>query len=118
MEKIISWVAIPSSNIERAVDFYNKVFKLSLEIIDFHHESMACLPTGEGAIVCDKDYPPSRNGVVINMLVPNSIDETCSRIEACGGKILVSKSEIGAEGLGHFAIFADSEGNRIGLHEK
>ena len=118
MEKLISWVAIPSSDFMRAVDFYNKVFKLDMEAVTFHGESMACFPTGEGAIVFDKEYQPVRIGVIINILVPDSIEETSRRIEDCGGKILVPKSFIGAEGLGYFAVFTDTEGNRIGLHEK
>lgn len=118
MEKLISWTAIPSSDFMRAVNFYNKVFKLNLEAVTFHGESMACFPTGEGAIVFDKEYQPSRNGVIINIMVPDSIEEACKRIEAEGGSILVPKAYIGAEGLGYFAVFLDSEGNRIGLHEK
>ncbi len=33
-----------------------------------------------------------------------------------GGKIIIPKTKIEAEGRGWFAVFADSEGNRIGLY--
>lgn len=37
------------------------------------------------------------------------------KIEKSGGEILVPKMEISPE-MGYFALFIDSEGNKIGLH--
>lgn len=50
MRKLISWVEIPATDIERATDFYNKVLELEMEVSDFGKERMACFPGGEGAI--------------------------------------------------------------------
>jgi uncharacterized protein len=45
-----------------------------------------------------------------------SIAKWLARIEAAGGKVLVPRTPIGG-GMGFFAYFEDSEGNRVGLHE-
>jgi uncharacterized protein len=37
-----------------------------------------------------------------------------ARVEPAGGRLLVAETPIGEQGA--IAIFADSEGNRIGLH--
>ncbi len=43
------------------------------------------------------------------------LSEPLSRVEGAGGKVLVPKTNIG-EGMGYYALFIDSEGNRVGLH--
>jgi uncharacterized protein len=118
MEKLVSWVEIPTTNFDRAVNFYNAVLKLDMKGEDFGMEKMAYFPTGEGAIIQAPDYKPSENGVIVSLLVPDSIDITVHRIEQNGGKIMHPKTRIEAEGKGYFAVFLDSEGNRIGIHEK
>jgi uncharacterized protein len=118
MEKLISWVEIPSIDFHRAVKFYNKILKLEMKGEDFGVEKMACFPSGEGAIVQASGYKPSQNGVIVSLLVPDSIELTVARIEENGGSITQPKTKIEAEGMGYFAVFLDSEGNRVGLHEK
>ncbi|GAO29523.1 VOC family protein [Geofilum rubicundum] len=118
MEKLISWVEIPAADFQRAVKFYNKVLKLDMKGEDYGTEKMACFPSGEGAIVMAEGYAPSKNGVIVSLLVPDSIDLTVARIEENGGKLTHPKTKIEAEGMGYFAVFLDIEGNRIGLHEK
>ena len=117
MKKMIEWVEIPTVDFKRGVKFYNNVFKLSMEEIDCGVEKMACFPTGEGAIFYKEGYVPSKNGIIVNLNVSDSIDETIVRIKANGGKIILSKTKIQVEGRGYFALFTDSEGNTIGLYE-
>ncbi len=118
MEKLISWVEIPTADFDRAVNFYKKVLKLDMKGEDYGTEKMACFPSGEGAVVYTPGYAPSQNGVIVSLLVPDSIELTAARIEEMGGRLTQPKTKIEAEGLGYFAVFLDSEGNRIGLHEK
>jgi predicted enzyme related to lactoylglutathione lyase len=73
MKKLIEWVEIPTADFSRAVNFYNKVFMLSLQEIDCGSEKMACFPTGEGAIFYKPDYKPSTNGVIVSFCVPDCI---------------------------------------------
>lgn len=117
MKKLIEWVEIPTTNFKRGVKFYNAVFNLSLEELDFGSEQMACFPTGEGAIFFKEGYVPSENGVIISFSVPDSIELAAERIVKNGGKMIVPKTKIETEGRGYFALCIDSEGNRIGLYE-
>jgi predicted enzyme related to lactoylglutathione lyase len=118
MEKLVSWVEIPTVNFDRAVQFYNRILQLNVTGEDYGMERMACFPNGEGAIIFAPGYKPSENGVIVSFYVPDSLDETLLRIEKNGGKTVQPKTKIEAEGMGYFAIFTDPEGNRIGLHEK
>ena len=118
MDKLIAWVEIPSADFERAVKFYNSVFKLDLEPIDCGEgEKMACFPTGEGAIVYSPHARPSENGAIVSFTVPDSIEAAISRIEQEKGKVVIPKTKIQAEGRGYFAVCIDSENNKIGLYE-
>lgn len=118
MEKLISWVEIPTSDFERAVNFYNNVLKIELKPEIFDTEKMACFPSGEGAIIYEANYKPSQNGVMVSLQVADDIENTLKRIEVNGGKTLRPKTKIEVEGRGYFAVFLDSEGNKLGLYEK
>lgn len=117
MDKLISWVEIPTTDFTRAVTFYNHIFNLSMEALDFGCEKMAFFPSGEGAIFHSADSTPSSGGVIVSFLVPDTIEATLLRVEKHGCKILIPKTKIEAEGRGYFANIIDSEGNRIGLYE-
>lgn len=117
MEKFISWVEIPTSDFMRALKFYNHVFKLEMQALDFGNEKMACFPDGEGAIYYSEDSIPASGGTIVSFLVPDDIESTLSRSNELGGRVLIQKTKIEAEGKGYFANIIDSEGNRIGLYE-
>ena len=118
MQKLITWVEIPAVDFDRAVEFYNSVFKLSLLKEDFGQEKMACFPNGEGAISCAPNFKPSKNGVLVSLAAPDTIEATMQRVESGGGNILQSKTKIEAEGRDYFALCTDSEGNKIGIYGK
>ena len=118
MDKLIAWVEIPSADFERAVKFYSSAFKLELTPVDCGNgEKMACFPTGEGAVVYSPYAKPSENGTIVNFTVPDSIEAAISRIKQEGGKVVIPKTKIEAEGKGYFAVCTDSENNKIGLYE-
>ena len=118
MKSIIAWVEIPSINFERAVSFYENVLKLSLKSYDFGSEKMAHLPNDEGAIIYAEGYSPSKNGVLVSLNVGARLDESIALIQKNGGSILKERTKIEAEGRDYFAVFLDSEGNRMGLYGK
>jgi predicted enzyme related to lactoylglutathione lyase len=60
-------------------------------------------------------HKPSIDGVVIYLNANPDIDVVISRIEGAGGKILMPKIMISKD-IGSMAFFADTEGNKIGLH--
>ncbi len=116
MKKIISWVEIPAIDMDRAVNFYNAVLRLDLEVSDYGEEKMACFPGSEGAISFAPGFKPSKDGVLVSFNPGEDLDETIGRIKKNGGSIVQAKTKIEAEGLGYFALFTDSEGNRVGLY--
>jgi predicted enzyme related to lactoylglutathione lyase len=116
MQQLISWVEIPATNFERAVDFYAKVLKTNFEVFNSDHEKMACFSNGEGAISYSSGFEPSANGVLVSFDTKDDLDGALNRILENGGKIHTQKTKIEAEGREYFALFIDSEGNRVGLH--
>ena len=116
MKKLIAWVEIPAKNFERAVEFYNSVLNLNLKGMDFGHEKMAVFPNDEGAISFAPGFNPSKDGVLVSLYTEDDLDGTIKRIEKNGGQIVQPKTKIEAEGRGYFALFIDSEGNKVGLY--
>ena len=118
MERLISWVEIPAIDMERAVKFYNAAFQLDLEIADFGKEKMACFPNGEGAISQAPGFAPSRDGALVSFNAGKDIQEKIDRVMLLGCEILKGKTKIEAEDFGYFAMFVDTEGNKVGLYGK
>ena len=116
MSKLISWVEIPAVDIKRAANFYNEVLNLNLEVFDFGTEKMACFPNGEGAISLAPDFKPSKDGVIVSFYSAADMDKTLDKVLNARGKVIKPKTKIEAEGRGYFALFLDSEGNRLGLY--
>ena len=45
------------------------------------------------------------------------LETTLQKVIEKGGSIVIPITKIEAEGKGHFAVFADSEGNHVGLYK-
>ena len=116
MEKLVSWVEIPAVDFKRAVKFYTTILGIELQEIDCGTEKMACFPSGEGAISFAPGFNPSKDGVLVSLNTENDLDNTMSRIEKNGGKIIQPKTKIQAENRGYFSLFIDCEGNKLGLY--
>ena len=116
MKKLISWVEIPATNFERAVDFYKTVFKIEMEVFDWGKEKMACFPNDEGAISFSPGFKPGVNGPLVSFNAEKELDKTIEIILEMGGKITIPNTKIEAEGRGYFAVFIDCEGNKVGLY--
>lgn len=122
MKILLSFFEIPSTDFQRACDFYARVFEIEFEICACREEKMAFFPADEkgsgGALIFSSDYRPGPEGVLISFAADPDLDLVLARVSPAGGRVLVPKTRIDAEGLGWFAVFADSEGNRIGLHSR
>ena len=116
MRKLISWVEIPATDFKRAVNFYETILGVKLEIFDSGAEKMACFPTGEGAISLSPGFNPLKDGVLVSLNTEDDLDNTIIRVEENGGIIVHPKTKIEAEGRGYFALFIDCEGNKVGLY--
>ncbi len=116
MKRLISWVEIPAEDFDRAVKFYSTILNAEFKKEEKGNEKKAFLPTGEGVIFSTPGFKPSKDGVIINFDVGNRLDETIEKIEQNGGSIVREKTKIKHEGQDYFALFIDSEGNRLGLN--
>ncbi|WP_313266599.1 VOC family protein [Sphingobacterium sp.] len=113
---------IPVSDLNRAIAFYSQLFNFTFEQEDFDDNQMAYFPFQEtlsgitGALAKGEIYKPTREGVLLYFHVEN-ISAMLERAVSLGGKELYPATfhiDLG------FAVaeIEDSEGNRIGLHQK
>lgn len=121
MANVINWFEIPVTDMERAKKFYETILGGPTQKWDMEGYEMAGLPMeGEGvggALVKGEWYKPSQEGVLIYLNGGSDLGNILGKVEAAGGKISVPKTLI-TEEIGYFAIFTDSEGNRVGLHSE
>jgi uncharacterized protein len=121
MKNIVSIVEIPTSNFSRAVTFYQKILDITIEAVDMEGIQMGLFPSNDQSvsvsIIRGDDYKPSTDGALVYFNAGNDLQSTLERVEQQGGKIVVPKTEISPD-IGFFAMFLDTEGNKLGLHSK
>jgi hypothetical protein len=126
MRNAINWFEIPASDFERAVAFYEQILAKPLHRELFMGVQQAFLPFdhqtgGVGGSIVAQQYIennpviPSSTGSVLYLNADGQIDAMLERIVAAGGAIITPATPIPP--TGQIAVFRDSEGNRIGLHQ-
>lgn len=119
MKNLISIVEIPTSDFSRAVAFYQAILDIHIEEIEMDGVKMGLFPNdGESVLVQlinGSEYKTSVDGTIVYLNGGNDLQKVANKIESNGGKIVVPKTEIGPE-MGFFAMFTDTEGNKLGLH--
>ncbi|MEJ8841571.1 VOC family protein [Lacibacter sp. H375] len=123
MDNAISWFEIPATDIDRAQKFYEAVFDFQMQALDFQQTKMRMFPIddpmkGIGGTLVDSGgfhKPSATDGPLIYLNGNPDVQIFLDRVEAAGGKILVPKTVISDE-YGDMAVFLDTEGNRIALH--
>jgi predicted enzyme related to lactoylglutathione lyase len=116
----VVYFEIPVLDLDRACNFYSRVFETTLtqNVVDGYR--MAFFESSDesfgasGALVVGDVYVPSHQGCFLYFGVER-IDETVARALEHGGSVLYPKKSNGE--LGYVAEIQDSEGNRIALHE-
>jgi hypothetical protein len=117
-DNYISWFEIPALNFQRAVSFYNSIYQIKMETNEMNGYSMAFFPAVSsvgGAIICGEGSEPSDKGALLYLNGGEDLNQVLSRVEAAGGRVLLTKQQINEE-AGYFALFIDSEGNKLALH--
>lgn len=119
MKSMIAIFEIPAKNIKRAVQFYESLLSISIEVMEFPGMKMGVFPTeGQlsfGTIVEGEGNEPSAKGVTIYLNMEKDIEGLLSLVGDLGGTVLVEKSPH-ADDSGYYGLFIDSEGNKIGLN--
>lgn len=119
MKSMISIFEIPATEFSRATKFYESILDVKIQEIDMQGTQMGLFPSDgksvSGVIIQGEGYNPSANGVVIYLNGGDNLQYILDKIEINGGQIIVPKTLIDKEN-GYFAMFLDTEGNRIGLH--
>ena len=118
MKNLISIVEIPTADFPRAVAFYQAILDTNIEEVEMGGIKMGLFPNdGESVfvqLINGSEYKPSADGAIVYLNGGDDLQKVADKIEANGGKIVVPKTEIGPE-MGFFAIFTDTEGNKLGL---
>jgi len=113
------WFEIPASDFDRAVGFYEKVFETRLITENMGGSQLGVFPYDEpassGCVIKGDAYKPGRDGCVIYLETKGALDGPLARAAAAGGKVVTPKTAL-PPGMGFYAHFVDSEGNRVGLH--
>jgi predicted enzyme related to lactoylglutathione lyase len=118
----LNWFEIPAADIARAKKFYETIFNFTMtDMPEMMGMKMAAFPSetgsgkANGGLAQSPMHKPSMDGVIIYLNANGMMNDVISRIESAGGKILMPKTVISKD-IGSMAFFADTEGNKMGLH--
>jgi len=112
----ICHIELQTSDADATRKFYEQLFGWTFEIVPgFETYAMFRTPSGLGGGVDagPNAEAPSGSGPILH-IETDDIDASLRRIEELGGKTIVPKTKISDE-FGHFALFLDNAGNRLGL---
>ena len=116
----VTWFEIPAINFDQAVGFYNQIYGIKMQTTSSNLHTMAFFPAKGGiggAVVSGPGSNPSDSGPLIYLNGGDDLNNVLNKVEDAGGRIVMKKTLINEEN-GYFAIFIDSEGNKLALHSK
>lgn len=119
MTNSINWFEIPAKNFEIAKAFYSSLFGAEIQEMPHPKLKYGILPGDmqngvTGGIVEGEGFEPSMTGALIYLNGGDDLSVPLSKVEKAGGKIVLPKTSIGANGF--MAHFIDTEGNKVALH--
>lgn len=120
LNQYVSWFEIPAQNFQRAVNFYNHLYQMEMNCVEMNGYAMAFFPAVggvSGAVIAGEGCYPSDRGPIIYLNAGDDLNLMLGRVESGGGRVLMQKTPINDES-GCFALFLDSEGNKLALHSK
>lgn len=119
MNSFISLFEIPATDISRAINFYQEILNVKIERMEIPEMEMGIFPYEEqmvtGLITKGEGFKPSADGVTIYLNGGDNLQIILDKVEKNGGKIIVPKTPHADEN-GFFALFLDTEGNKLGLN--
>lgn len=119
MKSYISIFEIPAIDMSRAIKFYQAILNINIEKMEMPGMEIGIFPyedqTVTGVIMKEEGLKPSADGVTIYLNGGDNLQVILDKVQSNNGKIMIPKTPH-ADEIGYFAIFLDSEGNKIGLH--
>lgn len=118
LKDYVSWFEIPAVHFDQAVAFYNHIYDIEMKTATNGEFQMAFFPANKGvggAIVSGPSCIPAQTGSLLYLNGGADLNIVLARVDAAGGRIVMPKTLIDKES-GFFAIFIDSEGNKLALH--
>lgn len=122
-ENCVNWFEIPVENMQRAKQFYQKIFSIEMEEDIVMDTQMTFFPSERGngkvggALVKSEWHKSNTEGVLVYLNADPDIAIVLEKIEEEGGIVFMSKTTI-PTGEGFIAMFLDTEGNKVALHSK
>lgn len=115
------WIEIPVKDMERAMQFYQVVFKLSpteitTDAVRRTTNLVNMTPEGHPGISLNQtqNFEPSDKGTLVYLDVGADLIDHLNRVEAAGGAVIEPKTPMGD--LGNYATIRDTEGNVLALY--
>ncbi len=119
-KNFVTWFEIPAYNHYRSVAFYNYIYGIEITSVEINGLAMGFFPAESGiggAIVTGPGCVPSEIGPLVYLNGGEDLNDVLLKVNYAGGRVLTEKTFI-SETAGYFALFIDSEGNRLALHSK
>lgn len=119
----LNWFEIPALDINRATQFYETIFNLSMGRMEMGDTKMAMFPSAPGSgkasggLAESPMHQPSAEGAIIYLNANPNMDAVLAKVNDAGGKIAMPKTQISPE-IGFMAFIIDTEGNKVGLHSQ
>jgi predicted enzyme related to lactoylglutathione lyase len=119
MDHLSNWIEIPVSDMKRAKKFYGDLLAVGLNEMQMGDNVYVLFELKDrfntGCLVKGNGYVASMQGIVVYLNGGNDLSAALGRVERAGRKVLLKKTFLSKE-AGHIAYFADTEGNKVGLH--
>ena len=123
---VINWFEIPVTDTARAKKFYETILDIEMNTQQFGEEELTFFPSTPdviqatsgrvtGILLKNEFSKPSQDGTVVYINASPDIQKVLDKIEVCGGRVVVPRTQIVA---GFIAQFIDTEGNRVALHSE
>jgi predicted enzyme related to lactoylglutathione lyase len=119
-KNFVTWFEIPAYNHYRSVAFFNYIYGIEITTVEINGLAMGFFPAEGGiggAIVTGPGCVPSEVGPLIYLNGGEDLNLVLSKVNEAGGRVVMEKTYI-SDTAGYFALFIDSEGNRLALHSK
>ncbi len=108
-------IEIPVKNSEKLGQFYADVFDWKITAFEGMDYTIFKPDDGVGGGFDRENTPVAEGGITLYIEVED-IDAVLSKVADNGGKVMKPKFAI--PNVGHIALFADPDGNRMGLWSK